>query len=277
MMHKHITKQSIIIVSLFCVAYLPASLALAGEKIAARVGGTVITEANILEAMGDAVSKTQANKQAVLDELVKRSLFTKQAITEKLNQDPQVLAAIETAKNQILSQAYVARLANSVHKPSADEVSKYYNAHPELFSQRVIYTLQEIAIAGNAAQLQAAAEQYKKIKSFNDMVEWLKSNNIPYTLSGAVKGAEEIPADFLQTLSTLAPGQVVKITNNSGLSILQLTNKHYDTKTLKQSTLVIERFLQNQALDVQLSTAEKEIRKKVGVVYISPYKQSGSQ
>ena len=276
-MHKNITRQSIIIVSLLCVAYLPASLALAGEKIAARVGDTVITEANILEAMGDSVSKTQANKQAVLDELVKRSLFTKQAISEKLNQDPQVLAAIETAKNQILSQAYVAQLANSVHKPSADEVSKYYNAHPELFSRRVIYTLQEIAIAGNAAQLQAAAEQYKKIKSFNEMVEWLKSNNVPYTLSVAVKGAEEIPADFLQTLSTLAPGQVVKITNNSGLSVLQLTNKHYDTKTLKQSTLVIERFLQNQALDVQLSTAEKEIRKKVGVVYISPYKQSGSQ
>ena len=277
-MHKNITRLSFIFVALLIAAYLPASVALASEKkIAARVGDTVITEASIMEAMGSTAGQAQANKQSVLDALIRRKLFAQQARTEKLDQAPEVLAAIEVAKNQILAQAYTAQLASSVHKPSADEVSEYYNAHPELFGQRAVYTLQEIAIAGSAAQLRAATEQYKKIKTLNDMVEWLKSNDIPYKLSGAVKGAEEIPADFLKTLITLELGQVVKIDTTNGLSILQLREKRPDPKTLEQSAFVIERFLQNQTLGIQLSKAEEEIRKNVEVVYTPPYKQGDSQ
>jgi EpsD family peptidyl-prolyl cis-trans isomerase len=276
-MNKNIFRLSSITVSLLCLVYLPAAVALVGESVAARVGDTVITEANILQIMDDAASKTQGNKQTVLDGLVKRSLFAQQAIAEKLDQDPAVFAAIESSKNQILAQAYATKLAGNVHKPSSDEVTSYYNANAELFSQRAIYTVQEITVAGTADQLQAAAEQYKKIKSFNDMVEWLNRNETPYTLSATVKGSEEIPADFLKTLITLELGQVVKITTTSGLSILQLTEKRSDPKNLEQSMLAIERFLQNQGLAQQLSTAVKTIEKRMGVIYTPPYQKNNSQ
>lgn len=276
-MHKNIFRLSSIIVSLLCLAYLPAAVALVGENVAARVGDTIITEANILQAMDDTAGKTQVNKQTVLDGLVKRSLFAQQAIDEKLDQNPAVVAAIESSKNQILAQAYATKLADSVLRPSSGEVKNYYNAHPDLFSQHAIYTLQEITVAGSADQLQATDEHYKKITSFNDMVEWLKSNNIPYTISGTVKGSEEISADFLTTLITLEPGQVVKTTTSSGLSILQLTEKRSDPKKLEQSTLAIERFLQNQALAEQLSSAVKTIEKRMGVIYTPPYQKSNSQ
>lgn len=271
-MHKRLLCQ----VSLLLLGFFSLSTQSAvadQEKNAARVGDSVITEAEILGAMDSASTDSQTTKQKALDRLVQRNLFAEQARIEKLDQDTDVLAAIEAAKKRILAQAYIGKLAGGVSKPSADDVSEYYQAHPALFSQRSVYTLQEITIVGNTVELQGASAHYETITSLSDMIEWLESNDIRYALSNAVKGAEEMPADFLPTLLTLEPGQVVKIRNKQGLSILQLTNKRAEPVTLEQSTPVIEQFLLNRTLGGELDAAGQKLREKVKVIYYPPYSQ----
>jgi len=270
--HKRLScKVMLLLLGIFSLSTQPAVADT--DKNAARVGDSLITESEILGAMDSTSTGSQTSKQAALDRLVQRNLFAEQARIEKLDQDADVLAAIEAARKRILAQAYVAKLADGVSKPSADDVSEYYQAHPALFSQRSVYTLQEITIVGNAIELQRASAQYEKINTFSDMVEWLESNDIRYALSNAVKGAEEMPADFLPTLLTLKPGQVVKVRNEQGLSILQLTDKRDEPVTLEQSTPVIEQFLLNRTLGDELDAAAQKLREKVKVVYYPPYSQ----
>jgi EpsD family peptidyl-prolyl cis-trans isomerase len=250
----------------------PSRLNAAEEaRPAARLDGTVITETQINIELDKSGWATPSEKQAVLERLITRSLMARQAIREKLDQEPRVIAAIEAANEKILAQAYLEKQARTVAQPASAIIQAYYDENPALFGERAIYELQQINIQAGPTQLPAVNEQYRRIKTLNEMVDWLKANDIAHRSSVSVKAAEDLPSDLLKPVAQLKPGQVIKVTTSRGLALLQLTGKRSEPLTLPEAKPKIERYLMNQALGEKMGQVVSRLRKEATIEYYPPY------
>ena len=180
-------------------------------------------------------------------------MLSRLAIEEGLDKTPEVKEKVALANMNILARAYVKKIKNRVDPPSQKAIGDYYKAHPELFSQRAVYRLQEISIAGSEDQLKAAQLQYTKISTMEEMVEWLSTRNVPYKMSVGIRKSEDLPMDLLMPIAGMELGQVIKVMIPNGMSVIQLTQKRIEPVSLEQASPAISKILENQMLGEMLS------------------------
>src|SRR5262245_39035365 len=104
-------------------------------QIVATVNGTEITYLqlnHLLQTTGVDGSRPTA-KRNVVDALVERELLVQEALNAKLDRDADVLQAIDTARRQILVDAYARRMVYPNGTASESEKKAYFSDHPELF------------------------------------------------------------------------------------------------------------------------------------------------
>ena len=162
----------------------------AGSVVAARVGDAVISEAELELALSrlTALDKGTASQMRgqVLDALIDQHLVSEAARRASLDKDPQVAMALAHAQRQVLSEAYMAQKLKGSVKPTEAEVSDYYQKHPELFSNRRIYRLQEIDLKLPAARLPEVEAQLGKSQNLSEFSDWLKEQGIESRTGQAV-------------------------------------------------------------------------------------------
>jgi EpsD family peptidyl-prolyl cis-trans isomerase len=251
---------------------LPARPIAADEDSpAAELDGVVITQRQVDGTLANARLATQKEKQAALDRIVSQELMAGQARREELDKAPAVVAAIASAKRQILAQAFLEKRANDIKKPTLAMNRAYYDEHPALFSARAIYELQAITIQADGNQLAAVNDRYKQIETLDDMADWLSAQGIPHASNVAATPAEDLPGDLLGPVSSLQQGQVIKVSTDFGVTIFQLIGKRAEPMTFAEAEPVIEAALFNQALGEHMRKAMLELRSKATIEYFPPY------
>lgn len=219
-------------------------------KVVAEVNGTKLTEDQV-EAALKRISNLDKNrtKEASLQiarSLVEQELLVQQAEQEKLTDDPKVKAMLDAARKQVLAQAYMEKKLGPPALPTAGEITAYYNQHPELFSQRKLYRLQEVAIKAPASEHEAIRAQLASAKSLNEFAAWLKTKNYPINATQEIKAAEQLPAPLLAKLQSLPDGQATIVTVPDGLIILVQAGSQLQPVTEAQAKPAIERIVQAQ-------------------------------
>ena len=212
----------------------------------------------------------QASRQ-ILERLIDQELLVQQARAKKLDSDPRVVQAIDAATREILSRAYLEQAATAAAKPSEQEIKDYYDKHPELFKSRRIYNLREIAINAKEDFMPALQAQMGKAKSLNDIVDWLKSNNVQFATNAGVKPAEQLPLDLLPKFHQLKDGQTAVIPTPSGLLVVQLVSSQSQPLDEKQAAQFIEQFLTNQKRTEAASGDLKKLREAAKIEYLGEF------
>lgn len=120
------------------------------SQVVAKVNGSELTVHQVNYALQripnlDA-EQSKAASLRVARNLVEQELLVQKALEDKLDRDTNVVQALDAARRQILAEAYMSRKLGTPAEPTDAEVSEYFTQHPELFAQRKIYRLQEIAI-----------------------------------------------------------------------------------------------------------------------------------
>jgi EpsD family peptidyl-prolyl cis-trans isomerase len=249
------------------------------SQVAAKVDGDEITVHQLnheVTKLGN-VNPEQAQQIAnqVLKGLVDQTLLMNKAIEEKLDRDPEVLQTLESNRRQILAQAYLQRHTDNAAKPTDAEISDYFNQHPELFSERRIYRLQEISVQVTPQNVEAVKKQLAASKNLGDFAQWLKANSIPARAGQSVKTAEQLPLEILPRLHKLKDGQALTLQANNSLNILVLAGSQTQPMAREQATQVIERYLTN-ARKRELAEAElKKLRDAAKVEYLGAYADAG--
>jgi hypothetical protein len=80
----------------------------------------------------------------VLERLIDQRLARQHALEQGLERSPQIAHALESARTDILARAYRQLIAEAQPRPTPAEIRRFYNAHPELFAKRRIYSLEEV-------------------------------------------------------------------------------------------------------------------------------------
>ena len=248
----------------------------AGSVVAARVGDAVISEAELELALSrlTALDKGTASQMRgqVLDALIDQHLVSEAARRASLDKDPQVAMALAHAQRQVLSEAYMAQKLKGSVKPTEAEVSDYYQKHPELFSNRRIYRLQEIDLKLPAARLPEVEAQLGKSQNLSEFSDWLKEQGIESRTGQAVQSAEQIPSVMLDQLKNLEDGQVVvQATGTDQVKVVQLLASQTQAVSLDQAHGAIERVLQSRVRKTKVDAEIKALRRNEKIEYVQGF------
>lgn len=243
-------------------------------QVAARVNQDEISVHQVnqqlarVNARGMTPEQQGAVKKQILDGLVDQQLLIAQAMEAKLDRDPDVLARLENARREVLAQAYVQKSLGAAAKPSPDDVKKYYDEHPALFSERKAYRLQELVTNVPADKIEVLRTQAQKSGSLTELSEWLKSGGYQFAANAAVRQAEHLPMAALPQIASMKDGDIGTFANEKGITVLRVVGTQAQPLDPQAATPVIEQYLGNIKREQLLAEELKRLRGTAKIEYL---------
>jgi EpsD family peptidyl-prolyl cis-trans isomerase len=235
------------------------------SQVVAKVNGDEISihqvnlMLNRLGPLTEEESKAAANK--ILAKLVDLQLLKQKAIEAKLDRDPTVVQTIEATKNQILAQAYIEREMAKATKASAAEIDTFYDEHPELFKERRVFNLQELAIEDSLDKLPEFEQLIVEKQNISEIAQWLKSNNYKFALNANVRAAEQLPTVILDKLQKLNNGDIIAVPNGQAVNIVSVAASQSQPISKEKAIPVIENYFMNknkkEAVELEMAALKK--------------------
>lgn len=251
----------------------------AGQS-AARVNKDEITVHQInfvlQQQRGVRPEEAEAASKLILERLIDQQLLLGKAETLKLDRDPRVLQQLEAAKADVLARAAVERVGDAVVKPSPEDIKKYYDARPALFSDRHVYSLQEINVEAKPEQVPALREKLLAAKSVNEFVEYLKASDMRFAGDQVSRAAEQLPQDRLDAIAKLKDGQSVMNQSPKGVQVLVLAGSRSQPVTEEQARPAIEQYLLNERKRKLVEDELKLLRGSAKIEYLGKFADAAS-
>jgi EpsD family peptidyl-prolyl cis-trans isomerase len=257
-------------IALACAGCGQGAAQRASQTVVARVNGAQISAAS-LSAAGSAGSR-EAMREA-LEKIIDRELLVQRALELGLERDPQVAAAIDAGRRQVLAQAYVERIAGGAAAggASAQEVRAFYADNPALFAERRIYRLRELVLSAPAELLEVLRAESARAASLEDVATWLERRGASFSRVALTQAAEELPLAYLPRLARMKDGEIAVFARPAyagsagGASVIQIEHAEDAPLSEAQAQPVIERFL---AARQRLEAAAAEVRRLRAVARI---------
>jgi len=281
-------RSSFAVASICAVLALSLSLVACGggskpTQVAVKVNKDEITVAQVNEQLARIPAGTPADQielatRQILGGLVNQQLFVQQAVERKLDRDPQVLAALDAARQNILAQAYVQRVIAPQAQPNEQEVRKYYEENPALFSERKAYRLQELSFEAGPDKVKEISNTASAVKSLKQFADVLHEQKIPFSADSGVRTAEQLPLAMLPQIAQLKAGTVLvfstSATRGSAIEVMASEAQPIDDKRAKP---VIEQYLSNRKKE-ELATAElKRLKDSAKIDYVGDFSRYGKE
>lgn len=242
----------------------------------ATVGGDRISEVELnlaVSGLGDLDEGQIAEaKGHLLSALIDQRLVAQAAKKAGLDKEPAVEISMAQASRQVLAEAYAERNFKDVSKPAESEIAAYYGQHPELFSERRIYRVQELELRLDPSRLPELESQLKSSHSMGDFVRWIKEQGIRSKTAMAVKPAEQIPAHLLNRLHEMKDGQVTILPGRRGhVLVQQLQDSQFQPVSLEQAKNAIERVLVAEKRKDAMEADLNKLRQAAKIEYAAGY------
>ncbi len=267
--------SALIVVSLAACGDDKAGAKAAATQVAAKVNGAEISVHQINGMLTKATGVTNENapraRKEILDRLVDQQLAVEQAMAKKLDRNPDVLLNIEAARREILARSYLEQIAAAQPKATDEEIKRYYDEHPDLFSKRRIYNIQELDIPKNAGSQDQLREYVSSGKSLEEIANWLKSKNIPARANAGTRPAEQLPIELLPQLANIKDGQTALIEGPQMLYVMRVPASQsapVDEITAKPR---IQQFLQNQRNGKAVGEEMKKLKDAAKIEYVGDF------
>jgi EpsD family peptidyl-prolyl cis-trans isomerase len=215
--------------------------------------------------------QTDAASKQILERLIDQELAVQKGEELKVDRDPRVVQQLEAAKREIIARAYAEKVGEAAPKPTPEELQKYYDEKPALFKDRRVYSIQEIVVEAKPEQVAAVRAKLQASKSVNEFMEGLKADNIRYAGNQAVRAAEQLPLNMLETFAKLQDGQAMVLPNPAGLQVVFLAGSRSQPVTLEQAKPAIEQFLLNDRKRKLIADDLKAMRTASKIEYIGKF------
>jgi peptidyl-prolyl cis-trans isomerase C len=218
----------------------------AGQALV-RVNGEEITVLQVndeLKRAGVKADQQEAASRQLLESLIDRQLIMDEAMRNKIHRTPEVTQAIERAKAQIIAQAYLKRIEAKVAKPSKAEIDNYFLKHPEYFTQRKQYDMQQIVIATKdfSNELRSVIDS---AKSLDLVAAWLDRHNVRYSRGRLSRSTADMPEPIVAKIKEMKKSQIFIVNDGENSLLNFITDVKDSPVTLKDAVPQIEQYLIN--------------------------------
>jgi EpsD family peptidyl-prolyl cis-trans isomerase len=215
--------------------------------------------------------QTDAASKQILERLIDQQLALQKAEESKIDRDPRVMQQLEAARREIIARAYLEKVGEAAPRPTPEEIKKYYDEKPALFSQRRIYQIQEISIETPQERLPEIRERMAAAKNVNEFVQYLSRAGLRFTGNQAVRAAEQLPLSSLEALSRLQDGQALVVPTATGASVAVLVGSRMQPVSEEQARPAIELFLLNERRRKLVEEEGKAMRVAAKIEYLGKF------
>jgi EpsD family peptidyl-prolyl cis-trans isomerase len=229
--------------------------------------------AQLMKLPNVAPEQQQATRKKVVEQLVDQQLLVQQAKEKKLDRDPEVLSALESARAQVLAEAYLQKSLFKSASPSDTEIEKYFNDNPALFAQRRVYRIQELATDLPADKVPELKQIVAKSSSLAEVDKWLKSKEAKTAINAAVRPAEALPLAQLPAISALKDGELTLLNNGKQTTVLHLLQSQSQPVDLERAKPIIKQFLGAQKREEIAKADIARLRKEAKIEYVGEFQQ----
>lgn len=247
----------------------------AATQVAARVNNGEVSVHQINQVMQRTnVSSPEQAKTAsrqVLERLIDQELLVQQALDKKLDRDPRTLQAIEAARREVLARAYLEQVSAAAARPTEPEVKAYYAEHPELFAERRVFNLREVAIQAGSEFMPKLQEFMSQPRSMQQLAEWLRSENARFSANAVTKPAEQLPLEMVKNIHQLKDGQMGIVRSGNSILVIEVAASRSVPVDEKAAQPVIEQFLLNQRKTALAQAEVKSLREKGKIEYMGEF------
>lgn len=215
-------------------------------------------------------------KRQVVDRLVDQQLAVQQALEKKLDRSPEVVQALEAAKDEILARAYLRQVAGAQAKPTPEEIKQYYAEHPELFAQRRLYVLEEITFVPRddiGAELRA---ELPGLRTMQGIAEWLKTREVQFTVNRGARAAEQIPIEMLPRLGGMKDGEIRVLEGGGRLVVVRVVATKPAPVDEAKAAPAIQQYLFNRRSNEVIAEEIKRLKGAAKIEYVGEFAQAGA-
>lgn len=274
-------QQKLMLFLLLPFVCLACSKETEGEKPATQIAAKVnsgeisVHQINYVLSRMNAATQLPENaakvRQGILDRLIDQELVLEQALEKKLDRSPEVLMAVENARREILARAYIEQITAALPKPTTEEVKAYYAKHPQLFAERRIYNIQEIAIPASAGVTGELRELLNGGKSLEEIANWLKSKDVKFSGGSATRPAEQIPLELLPKIHPLKVGQGLMVEGPQSVTVMRLAAAQSAPVSEEIALPRIQQFLGNQRATEAAKEEIKALKANAKITYMGEF------
>ena len=215
--------------------------------------------------------QAEAASKQVLERLIDQQLALQKAEETKVDRDPRVMQQLEAARREVIARAYLEKVGEAAPKPTPEEIKKYYDEKPALFSQRRIYQIQEIGVEAPADRLPELRAKLAAAKNINEFVEYLKASGLRFSGNQAVRAAEQLPLNSLEALAKMQDGQAMVVPTPTGAQVVVLAGSRMQPVTEEQARPAIEQFLVNERRRKLVEDDLKAMRTAAKIEYVGKF------
>lgn len=202
-----------------------------------------------------------------LDQAIDLQLQARQAVMLGLDQHPRVQELIEIARQEVLARAYNDQARESVPEPTQQAIDSYHDAHPELFSERKVYMIQELILAPTNMPAPELRRLVGKAASMAALVESLKKEGVNFKVNQVTQPAENLPLDQLRELAQAKEGKPYLKTRpgTSMVGIYAVMATRSEPRSRDAAQPMIKLFLTNTAHQARQAETLKALRQKARI------------
>jgi EpsD family peptidyl-prolyl cis-trans isomerase len=230
------------------------------SQVVVRVNESEITISQLrtaLLAKGEQQPTADAAQQAI-DGLVNEQLLVDSALANKLDRDPAVVQAIESARRQLLARAYLERDVFPKQEISAVDQAAYYKNNPALFSHRRVYQITVFRLAGDLAP--EVVQAFGEAPSAEGVAAALTAHRVAFESQNLTRAAEQLPLEQLPRFASADIGDIViEGSQGPGPTLMLITGVQDAPLGFETAQPIIQQYLANvrnaEAIDGHLKLA----------------------
>ena len=237
----------------------------------ADVDGTEITVLQLNDELQRAAVPAQQQEAAskqLLEALVDRQLLLAQAEKDKLDRDPKVLQAIERAKALIIAQSYLQKRVGAITKPTTEEVTTYFNAHPELFAHRKQFDLRQLVLESGDLTPKLSQE-LSDAKSLDAVASRLDDAKVRYARKAETRTTADLPLQLAERMEKLGKTELLLVKDGARSVLIAVADVKEVPVTLSQSSSQIEQFLYNKKNKDAAAAEMARLRASAKITYLN--------
>ncbi|MBL8315004.1 MAG: EpsD family peptidyl-prolyl cis-trans isomerase [Rubrivivax sp.] len=220
--------------------------------------------------------QTDAASRQILERLIDQELAVQKADEQKLDRDPRVVQQMEAARREVLARAYLERVGEAAAKPTPEEIKKYYDEKPALFKDRRIYSIQEISIEAKPEQVAELRDKLSSAKNINEFVEYLKTAGYRFAGNQAVRAAEQLPLNSLDSFARMQDGQAALVPAANGVQVVVLAGSRSQPVSEEQARPAIEQYLLNDRKRKLVEDDIKALRSAAKIEYVGKFAEAAA-
>lgn len=245
------------------------------SQVAAKVNGAEISVYQINQALSQTPGVTEANvgkaRKEILDRLIVQQLAVAKATDAKLDRTPEVVMALDAARRDVLARAYMDKVAASAANVDKSDIRKYFDDHPDLFAQRRLYSLTDIAFKSDDKLIAPLKDMAAANKSMQDIAQYLKDNNAVFEAHNYNSAAEQLPLDLLPSIAKLSDGQTAVIPAGQVVHVINVIKSKQEPVTFEVASPQIQKYLAAERRQQLILAEIKSLKDTAKVEYLGEY------